>query len=337
MAIVRGDSRVFRCTFDAGKRLNPVLDEFAALRPSARVGKVDATKHRSLAKEHGVSGYPSIRFRSAGESGFKDYKGVRDTEALERLDERLRAPAVSRGLLADVDLGFLTSPDSSDRTLFERVAVDRRHEATFVFVEGLEPGIYLKDGDATQRYDGPLNFPYLKKWIKKHNAPLWNVPLSPGVFRRIGQHRLIVACVIDPDNVSDLPMLASRALASDPSLRETFAGGELDGKRWQDYVETFGVTSLPSLLVIDSKRDRFWILSSDRQGTLRDVAAFLDDVRAGKSAPRYHGIRGFPDRAWLFFLRNPKQVYAGFFALLLLGAATIYFALGPNGEPPKQD
>lgn len=325
------------------KRLNPVLDEFAAVRPSARVGKVDATKHKALAKQHGVSGYPSLRFRGPSETKFRDYKGARDAAALQQLDDRLRSPPLSEIdgsqesliKLKDMDPGVtfvMSSENVADRQLFEEVAQDRRHEANFALVGASTPGavvpnqgIYLVDGNLTlYRYDGEANFRALKAWVKKHNVQLWNRPLGPGTFRKISDARLVVACVVDPENLTDFPASVEQALISRPTFRERFAGGELDGVRWADYVSTFGVDSnnLPRLVVIDLRGDKFWNMPPHQT----DVAQFLADIAEAKLKPRYMGIRGFPDRALHYYKSHPIQVNAAILAIIALLAATIYFA-----------
>jgi len=46
------------------------------------IGDVDCTVHRGLCSEHGVRGYPTIKYFMAGEKEGKKYQGGRDVGAL---------------------------------------------------------------------------------------------------------------------------------------------------------------------------------------------------------------------------------------------------------------
>lgn len=320
------------------RRLNPVLDEFASKRASVRIGKVDATVHKLLAKKHGVEGYPTLRFRGLSETKFRDYKGARDAAAFELLDQRIRSPPFSvHDDLSNVaqDIAFVISPDAPGEILglFKRISIDRRHEATFCVVSRGVPtdGVYLKHkDDQLYPYGGEYTFPLLKQWVKKHNVELWSSPLGAGTFRRIGDKRLVTAVVTDPDYPTDFPLMVKRTL---PSVREHFAGGELDGVKWSDYVLTFGVgkSNLPHLVVIDLPRKKFW--TSTPFATETQLKMFFDDVVSGKARPHYQGIRGFPDRAIAYYKANRPFVILVLLAAVLLTAGTIYFL--PPSTPSR--
>lgn len=326
------------------RRLNPILDDFAAKRPSVRIGKVDATVHKVLSKKHGVEGYPTLRFRGLTETKFRDYKGGRDAAALELLDQRLRSPPFSNvNEIADVvqDIAFVVSADAPGDILglFKRVSLDRRHEATFAVVsEGVpKEGIYLKHkDDELYQYSGEHEFTKLKQWVKKHNVELWSAPLGPGTFRKIGDKRLVVAVVTDPEAPTEFPELVKNTL---PSVRERFAGGELDGVKWSDYVQTFGVgkSNLPHLVIIDLPRKKFWTSTPfDNKSRLE---AYFADVLSGRARPHYQGWRGFPDRAIAFYKANRPYVILVLLAATLLTAGTIYFLppKSPRPTPTKED
>mmetsp|Transcript_8211 Transcript_8211/g.30844 ORF Transcript_8211/g.30844 Transcript_8211/m.30844 type:complete len:428 (-) Transcript_8211:28-1311(-) len=75
------------------KRLNPILDEVAPLvAPEMRIGKIDATQHKSLAKKFDVHGYPSLRYIHNGE--MLDYDAGRTKMALVAFAKRLAGPIV---------------------------------------------------------------------------------------------------------------------------------------------------------------------------------------------------------------------------------------------------
>ncbi|KAJ8613948.1 hypothetical protein CTAYLR_008787 [Chrysophaeum taylorii] len=321
------------------KRLNPVLDELAAKRETVRIGKVDATKHKALAKEHEVDGYPTLRFRISGED-FRDYKGKRELSALEDMDERLRGPpwfttAEPRGL------SFVAN---THRDVFEAVARDRYHEATFFWREGGdggEKGFFLLDNGEYYAYEqGPITFAAVKAWVKKHNVAVWSNPLGPGTFRAIGNSRLVVAAVVDPsrrggDDENFAANVKEAVLRSD---RETFGGGVLDGVRWSDYVASFDVYDLPRLLVIDLRGGKFWspdVASSPRSPD--EIAEFLAKIKQGTLKPRYQGIRGFPDRVLLFYQTHPLLINAVASFVVIAVAVILYPSAAVTTTRKKDD
>ncbi|KAJ1462751.1 thioredoxin-like protein, partial [Pelagophyceae sp. CCMP2097] len=74
---------------DHCKAMAPILDEFAGKHPGVRVAKIDATRNKQLAKDHRIEGYPTLRWRGVGAHKFREYKGGRDLESLDRIDARL--------------------------------------------------------------------------------------------------------------------------------------------------------------------------------------------------------------------------------------------------------
>jgi len=69
---------------------NQLGDEFAGSK-SVVVGDVDCTVHKTLCEEHGVSGYPTIKYWKSGEK--LDYNGGRDFDSLKTFtNENLSNP-----------------------------------------------------------------------------------------------------------------------------------------------------------------------------------------------------------------------------------------------------
>ena len=338
------------------KKLNPVLDEFA--RSSVSIGKIDATKQKKLADEHGVDGFPTLRFKTIKGESFRDYKGGRDLKGLELLDRRLtKAPIKESKTLSDLfeddeKIYFVARKplDSLKSEIFRSVAMDRYHEAAFAFVsEGLlaENSIAVVEQDGAYAYEGPSTVVDLKKWVKKFNAPLFASPLGPGLFRRVAQTRLVAAAVvavdIDPETekpkVTDpLSVSLRSALEEDPTLRETFAAGDLDGKRWSEYVAGFDVTAFPHLLVIDMPAKRFWNMPLGFDVSSADaVKKHLQAIRSGKLRPRHQGLRGFPERAANFYLRRHFIKVNASIALILLLVAYLLFYNPPTTTTSNKD
>lgn len=350
------------------KRLNPVLDAFAAETPGAAVAKIDATAETALAKAHGVDGYPTLRFSSDAAAGtFRDYKGPRTGEGLALLAARLGGPEISALADGGAALERLAAPPPGVafvaslpvapelEAAFDAVARRSFHTASFGKVfggEGLErgaiqvaaPGAWPLAFDPADDYEKAL-----ASFVKKHNFPLFNA-LGPANFRKLGDRRLVVAAVVDPADAAEAAGCEAVARGAskieDPAIRDRFAFGALDGARWREYVATFGFykSDLPRILVMDLKNDLFYDgFEPPPENAAEALIAYLGDVAADLETPRYLGWRGFPDRAAAFWLQHSTEITCGLGVLALaLFAATGLFAddagdAGDAGGREKRD
>ena len=354
------------------KRLNPVLDEFVANTPGVRVAKVDATVEKALAEAHDVDGYPTLRFRAVGSTEFRDYRGARDARGLGQLDARLRGAAISEVEDLDAGLSALTAAfpppvfvaaadvDPAVAKAFESAAESLYHMATFARLtrpsDALRPGAVavVEAGEWAHEFAPADDYEKaLKKFVKTHNAPLFS-DLGPGNFRKLGATRMIVAAIVDPkaevaaSGCANVARAAARSAA--PDVRDAFAFGALDGRKWAEYVATFAVApaDLPKILVIDLERDRYYDgfappdLPPDAatDAAARDAAsadalvAFLREVLRGDHAPRLLGWRGFPDRAARFWKANSTFCPAAL-GLLALGLFLINHLFADDDDAPK--
>ena len=111
--------------------------------------------------------------------------------------------------------------------------------------------------------------------------------LGPHNFRRIGLKRMVVAAVVDPEEslaaqgAEALMYEASKGFHAD--IREAFAFGVLDGRRWDEYIATFDLTvsDLPRVLVLDRPSERFSInIHRRRLVILRSPPHLLNYLRS---------------------------------------------------------
>lgn len=71
-----------------------MLDELAPLLgEKLRIGKVDATVHKRVAKEHKIQAYPTLKFKRKGQAQLLEYDGSRSKEGLIAFANRLDAPS----------------------------------------------------------------------------------------------------------------------------------------------------------------------------------------------------------------------------------------------------
>merc|ERR1711912_1943 len=77
------------------KRMKPDFDKLMAEYKDSKtvvVADVDCTVHQSLCSEHGVRGYPTIKYYQGGEA--EDYKGGRSYKDIKKfIDDNLMEPA----------------------------------------------------------------------------------------------------------------------------------------------------------------------------------------------------------------------------------------------------
>ena len=346
------------------QRLEPVLTKFAQDHPEVAVGKVDATKriNEKLADEHGADSYPTLRFRRSGSEQFVDYDGARDEEGFELLAARLQKPAITRLKKYDNNaleelttheprVAFLlTAPFEENLEVFESVANELSHMASFALVEdhkgtGLYPGKMgcVAPNASVHRFPGGD----LRDWVETHNEDLVT-RLGPHNFRRIGLKRMVVAAVVDPEEslaAQGAEALMYAAVAGFHSdIREAFAFGVLDGRRWDEYIATFDLTvsDLPRVLVLDRPSERFFDEYRPPEKGDGEVAAaalrnYLRSIMRGEAKARYLNWRGFPDRLKRFWAKRKGLVVAGAAVVLLLFVAIGRACAGGDDEKEKEE
>jgi thiol-disulfide isomerase/thioredoxin len=346
------------------QRLEPVLTKFAQDHPDVAVAKIDATKRMNerLADAHGADSYPTLRFRRSGSTEFVDYDGARDAEGFSLLAARLQKPAVARLkkyddkaleklTMHEPRVAFLlTAPFDENLKEFESVANDLAHMASFALVEdhrntGLYPGKVgcVAPNASVHRFPGGD----LRDWVEKHNEELVS-QLGPHNFRRIGLKRMVVAAVVDPEE--SLAAQGAEALMREAAkgfhadIREAFAFGILDGRRWDEYIATFDlrVSDLPRVLVLDRPAERFFDeyrppATGDGEVAAAALRNYLRSIARGEAKARYLNWRGFPDRLKRFWAKRKGLVLAGAAVVVLLFVAIGRACAGGDDEAKEKE
>ena len=245
---------------------------------------------------------------------------------------------------------LLTAPFEENLEVFESVANDMAHMASFALVEdhrgtGLYPGKMgcVAPNASAHRFPGGD----LRDWVEKHNEELVS-RLGPHNFRRIGSKRMVVAAVVDPEE--DLAMKGAEALMYEAAkgfhsdIREAFAFGVLDGRRWDEYIATFDLTvkDLPRVLVLDRPAERFFDeyrppATGDGEVAAASLRNYLRSISRGEAKARYLNWRGFPDRARRFWAKRTGLVLAGAAVVVLLFAAIGRACAGGDEAKEKEE
>jgi protein disulfide-isomerase A6 len=96
--------------------MKPAWDELSELYTDSSkvvVADVDCTVHNDLCGEHGVSGYPTIKYYTAEKPGGDSYQGGRDLESLKSF--------VEENLSAKCDVASLEDCDDKQKKYIEKM------------------------------------------------------------------------------------------------------------------------------------------------------------------------------------------------------------------------
>lgn len=93
------------------------------------IGDVDCTVHQDLCSEHGVKGYPTVKYFTNGE--WSDYEGGRDFDALKEFADSNLGPSCTypdnQDLCSEEQLAFMKEWAAKPEELKAEIA---KHEAT---------------------------------------------------------------------------------------------------------------------------------------------------------------------------------------------------------------
>ena len=157
-----------------------------------------------------------------------------------------------------------------------------------------------------------------------------------------------MAAVVDPEEslaaqgAEALMYEASKGFHAD--IREAFAFGILDGRRWDEYIATFDLTvsDLPRVLVLDRPSERFFDQYRPPETGNTEVAAaslrnYLRSIMSGEAKARYLNWRGFPDRLKRFWAKRRGLVLAGAVVVVLLFVAIGRACAGGDDEAKEKE
>ena len=139
-------------------------------------------------------------------------------------------------------------------------------------------------------------------------------------------------------------LMRAAAAGFHADIREAFAFGMLDGRRWDEYIATFDLTvkDLPRVLVLDRPSERFFDQYRPPETGNTEVAAaslrnYLRSIMSGEAKARYLNWRGFPDRLKRFWAKRKALVVAGAAVVVLLFVAIGRACAGGDEEKEKEE
>ncbi|XP_067003886.2 protein disulfide-isomerase [Anabrus simplex] len=252
--------------------------KLAELESGIKLGKVDATEETELAEEHGVKGYPTLKFFRRGAP--VDYTGGRTSDEIVNWLLKKTGPAAKEITSVDdakafVDatnvavLGFFKDVDSAGAKSFLAVANaidDHPFGITSddsVFSEyGLQDGqvvLFKKFDEGKAVLEGDVNEDSIKKFVTSQSLPLvveFNHDTAQKIFGgEIKSHLLLFLSKEGGD--FDKYMEGAKEVAKDFREQVLFVSIDADAEDHQRILEFFGMRKeeIPSMRLIRLEED----------------------------------------------------------------------------------
>ncbi|KAF7241724.1 hypothetical protein EG68_10239 [Paragonimus skrjabini miyazakii] len=178
------------------KALKPEYEKAAEIlkteAPDVLLAKVDATVETDLAQEHGVTGYPTLKFLKNGE--WVDYSGGRKADGIVTWVKRKTQPSLQEiTTLVDFDsfinssdvviVGFLKDKASDARAHLEKAA-DVLDKYPFALVSSqeifdkygvekdIQVAVFKSFDDGRSHYEGELDSEKIADFVRRESIPL---------------------------------------------------------------------------------------------------------------------------------------------------------------------
>mmetsp|Transcript_3255 Transcript_3255/g.7146 ORF Transcript_3255/g.7146 Transcript_3255/m.7146 type:complete len:434 (-) Transcript_3255:698-1999(-) len=349
------------------KRMAPVLDTVAPkLKGKMAIGKIDCTQQKTVCNEHKIRGFPTLKYSVDGK--IFDYSGGRDEKALVAFAEKMSSPPVIeiRRLeeakkfaynSADEGIVFLGSGkgDSDLLKVFTKVARKYQASGYFMWLEQLEsPTDDGNDYSYVDRVEVGIVEPRrwettgsdvteekFEAWVKDQNIPTLAI-LTPSNFPKISKNgRPLVMGIVDIDNkelVEQLRLHMIELILNAPqAFVEKYYYGIFDGKKWQKYLQQFGVRQEdnPQFMILaptDKPGEKtYW-----RNETYTKLPDFLKAVENGSIPPRSPEKPQFNDDPMQWMTQKFVQYlpFSVFPIIMLVGV--IIWAMTPDTDYYKE-
>lgn len=287
---------------DVGKQLLEIESD-------VQVGKVDAVKYSSLASQHHIRGFPTVKFFKDGD--VFEYNGARTTKNIVSYVTRLSGPPVSSvenvdhfyNLKKSDGVSFLCiGPDDEDiRSNFNAVAkilysslsfysADRYAIPHNLRIRKIPTIIVFKDGNFHEFVSESIDKDSIKDWVLSEQLPSY-IQLDGSSYqtmKTIGK-RIAIAVLNEHDEFSDA--VKEIAVNRDEPFTFCWVIGE-------DIINslTYGTIAVPNVVIFDPTTYEYiaMIDGADRRtpfATKTNIYKFFSDVEKDLIPPK--GGNGF--------------------------------------------
>ncbi|XP_054713407.1 protein disulfide-isomerase-like isoform X1 [Uloborus diversus] len=269
------------------------------------LAKVDATVETTLAEQHGVRGYPTIKFFREGK--VIEYSGDRSAEGIIRwLKKKVGPPAADLASVeaaksfvdsADVVVvGFFKDQDGAEAKIFKNIASEMddfafgisSDDAVYSELKATKDGVILfkKFDELRNEYEGELTEDNLKKFLKSNSLPLvveFNHETAQKIFGgEIKAHNLLFIGKSSPDYESKLESF--RKIAKEFKGKVLFVTINIEDEDHERIVEFFGLKKEEAptmrLIKLEDEMTKFKPLTTGIEED--DIRSFVSGVLDGK-------------------------------------------------------
>ncbi|GFX23191.1 protein disulfide-isomerase [Trichonephila clavipes] len=269
------------------------------------LAKVDATSETELAEQHGVRGYPTIKFFREGK--VMEYTGGRTADDIIRWLKKKTGPPATDLTSADaakqfvdnnevVVVGFFKDQEGAEAKIYKNVAAEMDD---FSFGITSDDGVYSelkasKDGvvlfkkfdEGRNEFDGELNEENLKKFLKSNSLPLvveFSHETAQKIFGGdIKAHNLLFISKEASDYESKVEVF--RKVAKEFKGKVLFVTINTDDEDHERIMEFFGLkkedTPTMRLIKLEEEMTKFKPQTSDIGES--DIRDFVNGVLEGK-------------------------------------------------------
>lgn len=272
------------------KQLEPKWNQAAEMLHEQKItiplGKVDATVESSLASEHGVQGYPTLKWFVGGTP--TEYDGPREAAGIVDWIKSMTGAAVVEGAPVDTDKLSITLTADSLLEDFENVAKKNRKKGKWYFVKGAGPKIVLKHKGEPAIEGTDVSKAGIEKLASSNAFPLYGMldGESFGEYMKAEKGMLWTL----------LPMTAE---TKDKVVEETRAtmtevAEKLSGELYVSWTDTnefakiidsmFGVTEFPKIVVQKKMGDKKNFIYSGEH-TTEKIMEYVKKVQSGEIQP----------------------------------------------------
>lgn len=271
------------------KKLEPEYNKAASMLHDEEIKiplvKVDATVETKLAGDHGVQGYPTLKWFVGGKP--TEYDGPREAAGIVTWIKSMTGPAVVEGEPKADDKLSITwyGPDMK---LFEEVAGINRKKAAWYYVKGDTPKMVVKHLGEDAIESTPDTKEAIEKAFKESSFPLYGGldGESFGLYMERGAGMLWNLMEMTKDNVKDKveesrPMMTKIAKKLGSSMSVTWTNTDEFKKVLENM---FGVTEFPKIVVQLKAGDKKNFIY-DGEMTEEAILAFVEKAKSGEIKP----------------------------------------------------
>ncbi|CAD7937219.1 unnamed protein product [Amoebophrya sp. A25] len=247
--------------------------------------KVDATIESKLSGDHGVQGYPTLKWFVGGKP--TEYDGPRDASGIVAWIKSMSGPAVVDGEPKDDDKLSVTWY-GADKDTFEEIASANRKKASWYFVKGSTPKMVVKHVGEDAIELTPSTKDEIETAFTENAFPLYGALDGEtfGAFMERGAGMIWNLMEMTKDNVKEVvdasrPMMTAVAKKLGTDFSVTWTNTEEFKKVLENM---FGVTEFPKLIVQLKAGDKKNFIY-DGEMTEEAILDYVSKAKSGEIQP----------------------------------------------------